>query len=292
MLNFSGLKDFDVAALGRDAPAPTGQPCELPVALIHPDPDNIRTACSETEIVELAETIRVDGLLQAITVRPHPTLPGAYLISYGERRFRAVRLLGFPTIAAVIDERFDPYRQAIENLQREELTPLELAQFVAKREAAGDSRTEIAKRLGKSKSFISELALLASAPSLVRGAVEGARIDTRTAYLLARHYPLQPEKVTALLAGDAPLHREDIARELNEPVTSGAPVDLSAVRETPRSRGRRREYNALAVLLGGRTGIMRFEPGQPSNQATVQFADGTEELAPLAKISLKHWVRV
>ena len=53
------------------------------------------------------------------------------MISYGERRWRAVRLLGLPTIAAVINEKFDPYRQAIKNLQREDLTPLQVAQFVA-----------------------------------------------------------------------------------------------------------------------------------------------------------------
>jgi ParB family transcriptional regulator, chromosome partitioning protein len=292
MISFAGLDEFDVAALGRDARRLTGHPCELPLGSIHPDPDNIRTECSEAAIAELAETIRVDGLLQAITVRPHPTLADAYMISYGERRFRAVRLLGSPTIAAVIEVRFDPYRQAIENLQREALTPLQIAQFVAKREAAGDSRTEIAKRLGKSKSFISELALLAGAPSVVREAVESARIDTRTAYLLARHYPSQPDKVAALLAGVAPLHRGDIARELNEPPGEAEPIAPSASLNAPRTRGRRRDYNALAVLLGGRTGIMTFEPGQPANQATVQFADGSRETSALAKISLKHWVRL
>jgi len=292
MIQFAGLEDFDVAALGRDAPRLTGHPCKLPVSKIHVDPDNIRTACSEAAIAELAETIRLDGLLQAITVRPHPTLPDEYMISYGERRYRAVRLLGLTMIDAVIDATFDPYRQAIENLQREDLTPLQIAHFVAKREAEGDSRTEIAKRLGKSKSFISELALLAGAPPAVKAAMENARIDTRTAYLLARHYPAQPEKVACLLAGDTPLHRSDIAREFNTPAAEAEPLALSAVLPPPRSRGRRREVNALAVLLGGRTGIMRFEPGQPANQAIVQFADGSQETAALSKIALKHWVRV
>lgn len=289
MISFAGLEKFDVAALGKDAPAPTGQPCELPVGTIHPDPENIRTHCSEAAIAELAETIKAEGLLQAITVRPHPSIADSYMISYGERRYRAVRLLGLPTIAAVIDPKFDPYRQVIENLQREDLTPMEVAQFVAKREAAGDKRAQIAKRLGKPKSYISELALLAGAPVEIRDALVSERIDARVAYLLARHHPAQPEKVAQLLAGDGPLSRGEVARELND---TSEPTPQRPPPESGKPRVRHRPYNALAVLVGGRTGIMTLAPGQPVNQATVRFADGSEARAPLSKIALKHWVRL
>ena len=176
MGQFEGLKDFDVAALGRNASATTGKPRDLPVARIERDPDNIRKSFDEAAVIQLAETIKADGLLQAITVRRNLHKKDYFLISYGERRFRAVCLLGHPTIAAVIDDNFDPYRQAIENLQREELDPLDIADWVEKREAAGDSRITIAKRLGKPKSYISEIALLIKAPPAIREAFRSRRI--------------------------------------------------------------------------------------------------------------------
>lgn len=281
MIKFDDLKDFDVTALGRDAPAGSGSPCALPVEAIYPDPDNIRKDCPESTIAELAETIRADGLLQAITVRTHPERAACYVISYGERRWRAVRLLGLPTIAAVINENFDPYRQAIENLQREDLTPMQVAQFVAKREAAGDSRSTIAKRLGKPKSFISELAHLMAAPAPIRDAFERARIDTRTAYLLARHFPDHPEQIISWLSGQTPVSRTLVRREFGK----------SRSKNSRTLTLRSKSYNALAVVVDGRPATLRLH-GSVRDQATVQFADGSEGVAPLRQVTLTHWLRV
>src|ERR1700735_1247084 len=202
MGQFEGLKEFDVAALGRNAVS-SGKPRELPVARIERDPDNIRRSFDEAAVIQLAETIKADRLLQAITVRRNPQQKDYFIISYGERRYRAVCLLGLPTIAAVIDDNFDPYRQAIENLQREELDPLDIADWIQKREAAGDARTTIAKRLGKPKSYISEIAQLTDAPTPIREAFRSRRIpDIRSAYLLARRYDENPAIVTTWLASD------------------------------------------------------------------------------------------
>jgi ParB family chromosome partitioning protein len=292
VVTFDALKEFDVAELGRNAPAPVGKPLDLPLQKIYPDPDNIRTSCDEASIAELAQTIQVDGLLQAITVRKHPEKDGCFLISYGERRWRAFRLLGRASIPAVIDHDFDPYRQAIENLQREEMTPIQLAQFVAKREAAGDSRTTIAKRMGKSKSFISELAHLASAPTAVRDAFESGRIDTRTAYLLTRHYRDLPDTVTGWLAGDTPLTRHEVTSAL---LTSRGSLQAAGSDGSPAARATKdqsKTYNALAVSAGGRNGHMSLQPGKLPHQATVRFADGSQETVALSKITLLKWVRV
>src|ERR1700692_5138117 len=133
MGQFEALKDFDVTAPGRSASPPTAKPRECPVARIERDPDNIRKSFDEAAVIQLAETIKADGLLQAITVRRNPHKKDYFIISYGERRFRAVCLLGHPTIAAVIEDNFDPYRKAIENLQREELDPLDIAGWGEKR---------------------------------------------------------------------------------------------------------------------------------------------------------------
>lgn len=285
MGQFEGLKDFDVAALGRNASASSGKPRDLAVARIERDPDNIRKSFDEAAVIQLAETIKADGLLQAITVRRNLHKKDYFLISYGERRFRAVCLLGHPTIAAVIDDNFDPYRQAIENLQREELDPLDIADWVEKREAAGDSRITIAKRLGKPKSYISEIALLIKAPSAIREAFRSRRIpDIRSAYLLARRYDEDPAGVTTWLNGDSPITRRIVTRTLAESHPS-----LST---GPNVRPGAASWNSLAVQVAGREGTMVLKPGQRANQATVQFADGSQEAVVLSKIRLKTWMAV
>ena len=288
MGQFEGLKDFDVVALGRNAAATTGKPRDLPVARIERDPDNIRKSFDEAAVIQLAETIKADGLLQAITVRRNIHKKDFFLISYGERRFRAVCLLGYPTIAAVIDDNFDPYRQAIENLQREELDPLDIADWMEKREAAGDSRITIAKRLGKPKSYISEIALLIKAPSAIREAFRSRRIpDIRSAYLLARRYDEDPAGVTTWLNGDSPITRRIVTRTLAESHPSPG-ANPTGPPSAPRSGAG--SWNSLTVQVAGREGTMVLKPGARANQATVQFADGSQEPVALSKIRLKTWM--
>ena len=288
MGQFEGLKDFDVVALGRNAAATTGKPRDLPVARIERDPDNIRKSFDEAAVIQLAETIKADGLLQAITVRRNIHKKDYFLISYGERRFRAVCLLGYPTIAAVIDDNFDPYRQAIENLQREELDPLDIADWMEKRDAAGDSRITIAKRLGKPKSYISEIALLIKAPSAIREAFRSRRIpDIRSAYLLARRYDEDPAGVTTWLNGDSPITRRIVTRTLAESHPSPG-ANPTGPPSAPRSGAG--SWNSLTVQVAGREGTMVLKPGARANQATVQFADGSQEPVALSKIRLKTWM--
>lgn len=249
------------------------------------DPENLRKDCPEATIRQLADTIARDGLLQAITVRSDPSTSGRYLISYGERRFRAVQLLGWRTIAAVVNEDFDSYRQAIENLQREDLTPMQIAQFAAKREAQGDSRIDIARRLGKPRSFLSELAYLMEAPASIRSAFESARIDTRTAYLLARHYSDNPTKIEQWLADEAPITRHRVQREIQ------APHGMKGVKLKRTLSFRARPTPKLAVMIDGQPATVLLHPGPEADQALVRFDDGTERVTPLKALSLIKWIR-
>jgi ParB family chromosome partitioning protein len=288
MGQYEGLKDFDVAALGRNAATNTGKPRDLPVARIERDPDNIRKSFDEATVVQLAESIKSVGLLEAITVRRNVHKRDYFIISYGERRFRAVCLLGYPTIRAVIDDNFDPYGPAIENLQREELHPLDIADFIEKREAEGDSRITIAKRLGKPRSYISEIALLNKAPPAIREAFRNRRIpDIRSAYLLARQYDEDPAGVTAWLNGDSPITRRIVTRTLAKASSSGG-APPKALPVTPRHGAD--AWNSLAVQVSGRDGTMMLKPGEEATRATVQFADGSREFVSLGKIRLKTWM--
>jgi ParB family chromosome partitioning protein len=294
MGQFEGLLDFDVAALKRSDTSAAGAPRELPVDRIEPDPDNVRRSFDETALDELAATIQADGLLQAITVREHPEKPGAYLVCYGERRLRAVQRLGHPTIKAVIVKDFDPYGQAIENLQREELNALDLAEFIRKREAAGDSRTTIAKRLGKPKSFISEIAQLSSAPEPIKRALQENRIpDARAAYVLTREYNANPEAVTQLLAGEGPVTRQQVTQALSGKTAPRADNRDGQPPAAPRNSRyiQHLPWDTLVVRVGDRSGHLSLEPGVAPDEAIVRFADGSQEGVPLRKIILKKWIR-
>lgn len=290
MLKFDDLMQFDVAALGRDAQRKSGAPCDLPVALIEADPGNIRKQCDQSQIAALADTIKTDGLLHAIVVRDHPDKPGRYLVSYGERRFRAVRLLGWHTIAAVINNDFDPYRQAIENLQREDLHPLDIAEWVAGRESAGDTRAEIARRLGKPKSYISEIAQLADAPAEIKEAFRSRRIpDLRTAYLLSRGIRTTPDAVRQLLTSDLQITRAQATKSLGR-----APTRKHGAEEGERTsvldpRPGSTPSVALAVDVDGRVGLMRLRPGKSQKHGVVCFEDGSERSVALERLRLQSW---
>ena len=109
----------------------------LPIDTIDEDPDQPRSEFDVAALEELASTIRTRGVLQPVSVRPHPQSPGRWMLNFGSRRYRASKLADRDVIPAFVDESFDTYAQVIENEQREALKPLELALFIQKRKALG-----------------------------------------------------------------------------------------------------------------------------------------------------------
>ena len=154
----------DLAAL--DAPTPqAGVPILLAIDHIDEDPEQPRREFDANALDELAQTIRERGVRQPISVRPNVQHAERWTLNFGARRLRACKLAGLTEIPAFIDATADSYDQVIENEQREGLKPLELALFVQKRLAAGDKQIEIARRLGKSKQWVTlATALIGSCP--------------------------------------------------------------------------------------------------------------------------------
>jgi ParB/RepB/Spo0J family partition protein len=139
----------------------------LAVADIEGDPEQPRRHFDEEQLRELGESIQAHGQLQPIRVRP-VGVSGRYMVVAGERRLRASKLVGLERIDAIIvSERVDidtvRVEQAVENLQRADLTPLEEAEHFARLISAwGCSQAELARRLRKGTATISRaLALLA-----------------------------------------------------------------------------------------------------------------------------------
>jgi len=283
-LDLSGLDQLAAGGLFA-APVP-GKLLDLALEAIEFDPEQPRGRMDETALAELAASIEAHGVIQPISVRAHPSAAGRYIVNFGERRVRAARLARRHTIPAVIEPTHDPYKQVIENLQREALSPLDLARFIARREQAGETRAAIARKLGKPRSFISEIAPLAQAPEEVRALCETGRCaDVRTLYTLARGCRDNAPGLAPLLAGEAPITRAAAEAAAKGPAT-GEPRPKRRGAAVP-AKPRR---NTLQVALDERTGTLEWEQPPSPTSARVRFEDGVPEIVELERLRLVAWV--
>ena len=131
---------------------------------IDDDPEQPRREFDANALQELAETIRERGVRQRISLRPNLQQAGRWVLNFGVRRLRAARLAGLTELPAFIDTTADCCDQVIGNEQREGLMPLELALFVKKRLALGDTQAKVAKRLGRSRPWVTLATALIEAP--------------------------------------------------------------------------------------------------------------------------------
>ncbi|NLZ46812.1 MAG: ParB/RepB/Spo0J family partition protein [Clostridiales bacterium] len=148
----------------------------LRLSLIEPNKNQPRTHFDEESIVNLAESIRIHGVLQPLLVRPLES--GAYQIVAGERRWRASRMAGLTEVPVVIkelDDRETAQIALIENLQREDLNPIEEAQGYRGLMLEFDmTQNEVAQTVGRSRAAISNsLRLLDLEESVQKMLVDG-----------------------------------------------------------------------------------------------------------------------
>ena len=142
----------------------------LPVREIEPDPDQPRKNFDEDAMAALAESIGENGLLQPIAVRAKKTGPG-YVIIAGERRWRACRMAGLNDVPVVIKEVSDEQAMElalVENLQREDLDPVEEATGIRElMTRCGLTQEQAAQKLGKSRSALANSLRLLNLPENV-----------------------------------------------------------------------------------------------------------------------------
>lgn len=152
----------------------------LPLREIEPDPEQPRKTFDETALAELSQSIAENGLLQPIAVRPKKAGPG-YIIIAGERRWRASRMAGLDEVPVLVKEVTDEQAAAlalIENLQREDLDPIEEAEGCQQLiDKYGLTQETAAKRLGKSRSALANTLRLLSLPDPVREQVRTGKLS-------------------------------------------------------------------------------------------------------------------
>ena len=165
------------APVAGDAPTP---PTQLPVRAIAPNPFQPRRDFQAADLAELAASIKVNGLLQAIVVRRSATGRTFELVA-GERRLRAVRQLGWRDIPAQVrdvDDQTLLVLALVENIQREDLGPLEEAKgYDLLREKFGFFQQEIADAVGKSRPTVANLLRLLTLPPSVRRLLEERKLS-------------------------------------------------------------------------------------------------------------------
>ena len=278
-----------LSALFGDEPAEEGSGAllTLPVSKVEPRRDQPRREFDPEAMEALAESIREYGLIQPITVRPLDR--GYYQIIAGERRWRAAREAGLKEIPVRIleaDDRLAMELALVENLQREDLNPMEEAAGYKKlMDEYALTQEEVAVRVGKSRPAVANALRLLGLGESVRKMVSDGTLSAGHARALL---PLKAEAVQEKIAGEV------IARELSVRQTEALVRSLlRAPKEPPEDAGLRVDYvkeaeRRLSDALG--RGV-RLTGGKRKGRIVLEFysADDREALmAALLKMD-KPW---
>jgi ParB family chromosome partitioning protein len=210
-------------------PAADGRPLELPVNDIQPNPHQPRREFDQSALAELAGSIKANGLIQPIIVRV--TDSGFQLIA-GERRLRAAKLAGLPTIPAIVRS-VDGFSQAqmalVENIQREDLNPIERAQaYRALLDQLGLTQAELAGRLGEDRSSIANFLRLLDLIDPVQSMVRDGQLSLGHAKILAGvGEPVEQERLARLVVAQG-LSVRNLERLVQGKTATAAPRAVGA----------------------------------------------------------------
>lgn len=190
-------RGLDVLLPEADVTMSGGQ--EIAIGDIDPNPDQPRRVFQEEAIAQLAQSIRDQGVLQPILVVPGDH--GRYRIVAGERRWRAARMAGLETVPCVVRD-LDIVQQMeialIENLQREDLNPIEVAQGIrGLMQHCGYTQEAVANRLSKSRPAVANLLRLLTLPEELMDMVRDGALSAGHARVLAG---LEDDQVKLALA--------------------------------------------------------------------------------------------
>jgi ParB family chromosome partitioning protein len=173
------------------APAAIAASNEIPIELIHANPDQPRRTFREAELAELSDSIKEKGVLQPILLRPAPGLAGEYQIVAGERRWRAAQRAGLRALPAVVRDLDDLQVleiAIIENVQRADLGALEEALgYRALIDKFGRTQEMVAQAVGKSRPYVANALRLLTLPQGVQDHLAEGRLTAGHVRALVGH---------------------------------------------------------------------------------------------------------
>jgi ParB family chromosome partitioning protein len=290
---------LDLTALDRTAPAPIsdpiakertvtaevlGRPLQIPVKDIDEDPAQPRQEFDAASMEELEQSIRLHGVKTPVSIRPHPTEQKRWILNFGARRLRASKSAGKTTIPAFVDRSHTDYQQVIENLQREDLKPRELAMFIKKKMDEGEKQAQIAELLGVNRSMVTNHLTLIDPPACIDEIyTSGKCVSAKTLYDLRNLHKEFPKDVERWCS---------TAPEITRAAVSALSAKLRGPRKQvasskgEESSGERMPSPATAspsliVIFQDRSGTvdLHHAPQQP-NHLIIHFADGKQEEVP------------
>jgi ParB family chromosome partitioning protein len=251
------IGDSEPLAVDRSE-APVGPTATVPIELVRRNADQPRRHFDETDLEELAGSIRERGVLVPILVRPMPGAPGEYQIVAGERRWRAAQRAGLHQVPVVVRSDLDDLTvleiAIIENVQRADLGPLEEAQgYKALIERFGRTQDEVARTVGKSRSHVANLIRLLALPEPVREHLAEGRLTAGHARALLT--AADPEGLAKRVIDGALSVRqtEELARKVDKP-RSKSQIDRSFLAGTKDPDTRALEQD-LSDSLGYRVSV-------------------------------------
>lgn len=182
-----------------------GSPLLIDLALIDEDPMQPRSknnpGFQPSSLADLAATIELRGVKTPISVRDNLQQAGRYIINHGARRYRASKLAGKSTIPAFIDNDYNDADQVIENIQRNELTAREIAEYIGRELAKGRKKGEIGRSIGKSAAFITQHVALLDLPGPIAEVFNSGRVrDVTVINELIMSFRASPEDTCAWLS--------------------------------------------------------------------------------------------
>lgn len=255
-------------------------PHTLPITQIEPNQDQPRKAFDPETMRELTESVRMHGVITPVTVRRREN--GMYQIIAGERRWRAARSAGLTEVPAHVIEATDAQVMElamVENLQREDLNPIEVAEgFERLMETCGLTQEEAAKRVGRSRpSVANTLRLLSLSEPLRNMVAEGKLSSGHARALLAIKDEDKRLKAAEKMQQMSVRQAESLAKRLNkkprEVEAAPAPFEVDYVAEAEKS---------LEGVLGRKVTITQ---GKNAGSLTLEYygADDLERLIEALK---------
>ena len=262
-----------LGALLGDAALQTqeGGSVSLPIAQVEPGLKQPRKRFDQASLADLADSIRTHGIIQPLTVRRLAS--GYYQIIAGERRWRAAKLAGLDQVPAVIieaDDRKVMELGLIENLQREDLNPMEEAMgYQALIEEYGLTQEEAARRVGKSRPAVANALRLMALPDAIRALVEEGKLSAGHARaLLSVPDSTSQKKLAQKVVAEGLSVRQTealakrLAREREELEEHGGekPVDpMKLYRDAAAKELSTRWGRKVSITMGPKKGKLEFE---------------------------------
>lgn len=299
---------LDLTALDRTAPSPApdpiakertvtaevlGRPLQIPVKDIEEDPGQPRQEFDAESMEELEQSVRIHGVKTPISIRPHPTEQKRWILNFGARRLRASKAVGKATIPAFVDRSHTDYQQVIENLQREDLKPRELAMFIKRKMDEGEKQAQIAELLGVNRSMVTNHLALIDPPACIEEIyTSGKCLSAKTLYDLRNLHKEFPREVERWCSTAQEITRALVSalssklRGSQQSKAASPKVEQASEKQTlsPTS-----PMPSLIVIFQDRSGTVDLQHApQQANHLIVNFSDGKQEEVPARQCQIEQ----